>query len=151
MTYVGAMGAPGPGNILRTTTFPVDPPHAATRVSAPVPIPPPEVRMATTDKRVDAYIAKSAPFAQPILEQLRARVHAACPDVEEAIKWGFPNFVYEGAVLCNMAAFKQHCAFGFWKAKLLGEAGLKVSEDAMGQMGRITSVYSVSGLCRYSG
>lgn len=106
--------------------------------------------MATTDKRVDAYIAKSAPFAQPILEQLRARVHAACPDVEEAIKWGFPNFVYEGAVLCNMAAFKQHCAFGFWKAKLLGEAGLKVSEDAMGQMGRITSVKDLPGKAEFT-
>ena len=101
--------------------------------------------MATTDKRVDAYIAKSAPFAQPILRELRARVHAACPNAEETIKWGFPNFVYEGALLCNMASFKAHCAFGFWKGKLLREAGLEVSDEAMGQMGRIASVKDLPG------
>ena len=65
------------------------------------------------DPRVDAYIAKSAPFARPILDHLRRVVHAACPAVEETIKWGFPHFMYKG-MLCNMAAFKQHCAFGFW-------------------------------------
>lgn len=106
--------------------------------------------MATTDPRVDAYIVRSAPFAKPILEELRARVHAACPNVEETIKWGFPNFVYEGAVLCNMAAFKQHCAFGFWKAKLLREAGLKVSDDAMGQMGRLTSPKDLPGKAEFA-
>ena len=73
--------------------------------------------MATTDKRVEAYIAKAAPFAQPILRELRAIVHEGCPDVVETIKWGFPNFDYKG-ILCNMAAFKQHCSFGFWKSSL---------------------------------
>lgn len=101
--------------------------------------------MATTDKRIDAYIAKSAPFAQPILRELRARIHAACPNAEETIKWGFPHFLYEGAVLCSMAAFKAHCAFGFWKGALLREAGLEVSDEAMGQMGRITSMKDVPG------
>ena len=54
--------------------------------------------------RVDAYIAKAAGFAGPILEEIRARVHAACPDVEE-IKWSVPAFEY-GGPLCGMAAFK---------------------------------------------
>jgi len=39
--------------------------------------------MPTKDKRVDAYIAKSADFAKPILNHLRALVHQACPQVEE--------------------------------------------------------------------
>jgi len=94
--------------------------------------------MPTRDPRVDAYIAKSAPFARPILEHIRDVVHAACPDVEEGIKWGFPNFGYKG-MLCSMASFKEHCSFGFWQAKLvLGEAAS--DEQAMGSFGRLTSV-----------
>ncbi|HEX9165937.1 MAG TPA: YdeI/OmpD-associated family protein [Gemmatimonadales bacterium] len=88
------------------------------------------------DPRVDAYVAKSAEFARPILTFLRETVHQACPEVEETIKWGFPHFTYHG-ILCSMAAFKGHCAFGFWKGELvLGAAGKP--REAMGQFGRIT-------------
>lgn len=69
-------------------------------------------------KRVDAYIAKSAPFARPILERLRKAVHLGCPDIEERIKWGMPSFEKEGLV-CGMAAFKAHATFGFWKGEHL--------------------------------
>lgn len=93
--------------------------------------------MPTTDPRIDAYIAKAAPFAQPILVHLRALVHATCPDVEESIKWGAPFFLYRG-LFCHMAAFKQHCAFGFWKWKPV--VGEDASEDAMGQFGRIQTL-----------
>jgi uncharacterized protein YdeI (YjbR/CyaY-like superfamily) len=90
------------------------------------------------DPRVDAYIARQADFARPILEHLREAVHAACPEVEEAIKWSMPNFVYRGKILANMAAFKAHAAFGFWRSSdVLGEAGAE--RDAMGQFGRLTS------------
>ncbi len=89
------------------------------------------------DPRIDAYIEKSAPFAQPILVRLRAQVHAACPSVRETIKWGFPHFEHHG-VLCSMAAFKHHCAFGFWKGALVVEgASAADGEQAMGQFGRI--------------
>lgn len=74
--------------------------------------------MPTTDPRVDAYIAKSAEFARPILKHLRAIVHKGCPEVVETIKWGMPALEYKGP-FCGMAAFKQHCVFGFWKAALL--------------------------------
>jgi uncharacterized protein YdeI (YjbR/CyaY-like superfamily) len=67
---------------------------------------------------VDAYIAKSAPFARPILTRVRALMHKACPGIGETIKWGVPHFEYEG-IVGNMAAFKQHAAFGFWSQKLL--------------------------------
>src|SRR5688500_4106112 len=69
--------------------------------------------MARKDPRIDAYIANSAAFAQPILKHLRRIVHAGCPDAEETMKWRMPHFDYKG-MLCHMAAFKQHCAFGFW-------------------------------------
>lgn len=93
--------------------------------------------MTTTDPRVDAYIAKSADFAQPVLEHLRAVVHAACPDVEETIKWGFPHFMYKG-MMCSMASFKAHCALNFWKAELL--MADEANREAMGQFGRIASI-----------
>jgi uncharacterized protein YdeI (YjbR/CyaY-like superfamily) len=74
--------------------------------------------MPTLDPRFDAYIAKAAPFAQPILRELRARMHQACPDLVETIKWRNLSFEYHG-LLAGMAAFKAHLAFGFWKDELL--------------------------------
>ena len=94
-----------------------------------------------TDPRVDAYIAESADFAQPILRHLRALVHEACPAAEETIKWGMPAFGYHG-ILCRMAAFKAHCSFGFWRRDMtdfLGEDATK-AKQAMGHLGRITRV-----------
>ena len=69
---------------------------------------------------IDAYIAKAAPFARPILKKLRTLFHKACPQVTETMKWSFPHFEYQG-VLGSMAAFKQHVSFGFWKAALMND------------------------------
>ncbi|MEJ7745897.1 MAG: YdeI/OmpD-associated family protein [Luteimonas sp.] len=88
--------------------------------------------------RVDAYIAKSAEFAQPILQRVRAVVHETCPDVKEAIKWGSPSFVYAGGILCGMAAFKQHASFGFWKHALV--VGEHAPRDGMGSYGKLTTI-----------
>jgi uncharacterized protein YdeI (YjbR/CyaY-like superfamily) len=94
--------------------------------------------MGDRDPRVDAYIAKAAGFAKPILEEIRARVHAACPDVEETIKWGVPAFEYKGP-LCGMAAFKAHCVFGFWKSPLV--VGAAASDDnPTGYREKLTSI-----------
>lgn len=93
--------------------------------------------MAARDKRIDAFIAKSAPFARPILEHLREVVHSASPKIEEDIKWGMPHFMYKG-MLCGMASFKQHVAFGFWKGSLIVDPKLNRSDEAMGQLGCIT-------------
>ena len=99
--------------------------------------------MKNTNKKIDDYISKSADFARPVLKHLRKLIHKACPDIEETWKWSFPHFSYKGDILCGMAAFKQHCSFGFWKASLmqdpdniLGSKEIK----AMGQFGRITSI-----------
>lgn len=94
------------------------------------------------DPRIDVYINKSKPFAQPILTHIRELVHKACPAVEETIKWGMPFFEYKGAIVGNMSAFKAHCAFGFWGVEIkavLREAKV-IKGDAMGSLGRITSV-----------
>ena len=92
--------------------------------------------MAKNDPRIDAYIAKSADFAKPILKHLREIVHEGCPDVEETLKWSMPHFDYHGGPLAGMAAFKEHCAFGFWKGSLI----VPGSKEAMGQFGRLTSI-----------
>lgn len=99
--------------------------------------------MGKRDARIDAYIAKSAGFAKPILTHLRELIHTACPAVEETWKWSFPHFMYEGEILCSMASFKEHCAFGFWKAALMQDTDkvLEVKDRAaMGNMGKITSL-----------
>lgn len=91
---------------------------------------------AAADPRVDAFIAGAQPFAQPILSHLRAVIHRACPQVEEAIKWGRPSFVHEGRILAVFGAFKAHASLTLWK---MGEATGR-EEDGMGQFGRLTSL-----------
>jgi uncharacterized protein YdeI (YjbR/CyaY-like superfamily) len=93
--------------------------------------------MSKKNPRIDAYIAKSAEFARPILKHLRVLVHQGCPEVEETLKWSMPSFVYKG-LLCGMAAFKQHATFGFWKHELV--VGKTADQEGMGQFGRITSL-----------
>ncbi len=100
--------------------------------------------MESYDPRIDAVIAKAAPFAQPILTHLRELVHTACPEVQETIKWSMPFFDYKGT-MCQMASFKQHAVFGFWKGALLTDPAEKLirgtgESAAMGHFGKITSL-----------
>jgi uncharacterized protein YdeI (YjbR/CyaY-like superfamily) len=103
----------------------------------------PTAPMINKDPRIDAYIDKSADFAKPILIHIRELVHAACPDVEENWKWNFPVFIYKGAIMCNLAAFKAHCSFGFWKASLMDDPDniLETKDrEGMGNLGKIESL-----------
>ncbi|MDQ6718303.1 MAG: YdeI/OmpD-associated family protein [Gemmatimonadota bacterium] len=92
--------------------------------------------MGKKDPRIDAYIAKSADFAKPILKHLRAVVREGCPECDETIKWGMPAFTDNG-IVAIIAAFKEHCAFVLWKA---GDVTTDVNRTAMGSLGRIKSV-----------
>lgn len=94
------------------------------------------------DPRVDAYINKARPFAQPILEHIRASFHRAAPQCEESIKWGMPFFLLNGIILGNMAAFKEHCSLGLWggaMSDMLKAEGIEGS-SGMGKFGKVTSV-----------
>ena len=71
--------------------------------------------------KVDAYIAKAAPFAQPILNAIRERVLASGVELEETLKWNSPSWTHEGKLLCGMGAFKAHCVFGFWHKDMQAE------------------------------
>jgi uncharacterized protein YdeI (YjbR/CyaY-like superfamily) len=90
------------------------------------------------DPRVDAYIAKAQPFARPILEHVRARVHAAAPEAVEAMKWSAPGFTVDSKILLIMPAFKAHAAINFWRGQEL--RGKDAKADGMGQFGKLTSV-----------
>jgi uncharacterized protein YdeI (YjbR/CyaY-like superfamily) len=93
--------------------------------------------MKRKDPRVDAYIARAAPFARPVLSHLRGVVRAAVPEAEETIKWGMPHYVHHG-ILCCIAGFKGHCAIHVRGAEEL--LGGDARDDAMGQFGRITAI-----------
>jgi uncharacterized protein YdeI (YjbR/CyaY-like superfamily) len=95
--------------------------------------------MGTRDPRIDRYIERSADFARPILTRVRDVVHAACPEVEESVKWGAPFFLYNG-MLCRMASFKQHCALTFWKESLIADEGGNGGREALDQLQRITAL-----------
>ena len=55
--------------------------------------------MGKKDPRVDAYIAKAADFAKPILNHLRSVVHEACPEVEEDYQVELSALHVQGHVL----------------------------------------------------
>jgi len=98
--------------------------------------------MGTKIKEVDIIIDKAAPFAQPIMRHYRNLIHDNCPNVEEKIKWGMAFFDYKGP-MTHIAAFKAHCAIGFWKALLLEEFSntLQLEErTAMGHFGKIGGI-----------
>jgi len=59
------------------------------------------------------------------------------------MKWSMPFFDYKGEMMCHMASFKQHCAFGFWKGSIMKDPVLRetaATESAMGHLGKITSL-----------
>jgi uncharacterized protein YdeI (YjbR/CyaY-like superfamily) len=89
------------------------------------------------EPRIDAYIARAEPFAQPILTKVRERVHALMPDVEEAVKWSHPTYCNKGKIVLGTAAFKEHAVVNFWRGQ---ELGFEAKDGAMGQLGKLTSV-----------
>jgi hypothetical protein len=95
------------------------------------------------DHRIDEYIGKKAAFAQPILKHLRELMHSLSPQIAETIKWGHPFFEYKGT-LANMAAFKEHCVFGFWDSTAIndpyGVLQRPGEKDAAGNFDRITKL-----------
>ncbi len=97
--------------------------------------------------KVDAYIGKSAEFAQPILWHLRELVHKAVPEVEETIKWSRPFFMYRGIILGNLSAFTAHCSFGLWGEQIAAQLqadGID-SADGMGTFGKIRTLKDLPG------
>jgi uncharacterized protein YdeI (YjbR/CyaY-like superfamily) len=94
------------------------------------------------DPRVDAYIAKSPAYAQPILTHIRQLIHQASPAIVETMKWSCPHFDYNGGPFVGMAAFKEHMGLNFWKSGLMDDPqGLFVDAgNSAGSIGKIKSL-----------
>jgi uncharacterized protein YdeI (YjbR/CyaY-like superfamily) len=95
------------------------------------------------DPRVDAFIEKSADFAQPILVELRSPIHEANSEIQETWKWSFPTFMYNNKIICSFSAFKKHCSFSFWMAAQLPDPHQimeRVGKTSMGNLGKITKL-----------
>ena len=102
--------------------------------------------MTLPNKKVDAYIGKSAEFAKPILNHLRAIILATCPEVEEDIKWGIPHYSYKGDHLCMMAGFSKHCSFSLYKAELMKDKTIQESVKAGKKFGYMDKLKDISEL-----
>lgn len=94
--------------------------------------------MPKRDPRIDAYIARAADYAKPILNRIRKLVHTACPEVEETMKWSSPFFLYRG-ILIAVPSFKKHCSLIFWKGRLF------LNRDQKGKLRRLASVSELPG------
>lgn len=79
------------------------------------------------DARIDAYIAKAQPFARPILTEVRKRLHAAVPALEETIKWNAPFFLFDGRIFASMAGFKAHVKVLLWNPEF--KSAMPKSQD----------------------
>jgi uncharacterized protein YdeI (YjbR/CyaY-like superfamily) len=100
--------------------------------------------MGKRDPRVDAYIAKKAPFAQPILKALREIIHEADPAIEEDIKWGAPAFMHKG-IVCIMAGFKEYVGVNFWKGALIVPSQTRRASDDTG-MKQLEKMHTIDEL-----
>lgn len=59
---------------------------------------------------IDEYIANFPEAVQAKLQEMRATIHEAAPEAQEAISYGMPTFKLNGN-LVHFAAFKNHIGF----------------------------------------
>lgn len=63
-----------------------------------------------TPQTIDEYISGFPEVIQELLETMRATIHEAAPEAEEAISYQMPTFKLNGN-LVHFAAFKNHIGF----------------------------------------
>jgi uncharacterized protein YdhG (YjbR/CyaY superfamily) len=68
---------------------------------------------------IDDYIAAYPEDIQQLLQTIRATIHQAAPEAEEAIKYGIPTFTLNGN-LVHFGGYKNH--IGFYPAPMGIEA-----------------------------
>ena len=61
-------------------------------------------------RTIDEYIAASPAEVRPLLQEVRAAIHAAAPEAEERISYGMPAFAQNG-ILVYFSARKKHIGF----------------------------------------
>jgi uncharacterized protein YdhG (YjbR/CyaY superfamily) len=88
---------------------------------------------------IDEYIAGFPDDVQQLLQQMRAAIHKAAPDAQEAIKYGIPTFTLKGN-LVHFGGYKKH--IGFYPAPMGIEAFKE--ETAVYETGRGTLQFSLN-------
>lgn len=90
---------------------------------------------------VDNYIAQAAPFARPILAEIRKRFHRADKRLSERLKWDMPSFEHNG-IVGGMAAFKAHVSWALWRGTELDDPDrvLQGRDASKMSAGKVTSV-----------
>jgi uncharacterized protein YdhG (YjbR/CyaY superfamily) len=68
---------------------------------------------ASSAKTVDAFVAESPVEARPVLEQIRAIIKAAVPDVEETMGYGKPYYKYHGW-MTGVTLYTKHLGVEIW-------------------------------------
>lgn len=63
-----------------------------------------------TYSSIDEYISNFPKDIQVLLQKMRATIHAAAPEAEEAIAYGIPTFKLNGN-LVHFGGFKSHIGF----------------------------------------
>lgn len=61
-----------------------------------------------TPKTQDEYVAALPEASRNVAQRLRALVRRAAPESTEAIKYGIPAFLIDGAAFIYLAVWKQH-------------------------------------------
>ncbi|MDF9798617.1 uncharacterized protein YdhG (YjbR/CyaY superfamily) [Catalinimonas alkaloidigena] len=65
----------------------------------------------TKPETIDEYIADFPQDIQEVLEKVRATIHKAAPEAEEAISYQIPTFKMNGKNLVHFSAYKNHIGF----------------------------------------
>jgi uncharacterized protein YdhG (YjbR/CyaY superfamily) len=71
----------------------------------------PRREQAGRDAAIDEYLARVSPKQRALLRELRLRIHALVPAVEECISYRLPAFRYEGRVIAGFSATSNGCSY----------------------------------------
>ena len=63
-----------------------------------------------TFRTIDDYLSRLPPDKRKALENLRRRIHASSPGIEESISYNLPAFRLDGKTLLWIGAAANHCA-----------------------------------------
>jgi uncharacterized protein YdhG (YjbR/CyaY superfamily) len=64
-----------------------------------------------TAAEIDDYLAGVPDPKRSTLEEVRRRIHALVPSVEEGISYAVPAFLVDGEPIAGLAAFSRHLAY----------------------------------------
>jgi hypothetical protein len=73
------------------------------------------------DPSVQAAIDTLNPSLKPIAEAIREMVLGLSPEIKEELKWGMPNYTYDG-LMAYVVFAKTRVSLGFHKGSKIAEA-----------------------------